>query len=241
MSGAHIVDLTPRKSLETFIGESSETIKKALGRYVDNLAWVKTSPWHFTSDKLSHSALFSTNLQLTSHGAQQVEKVSTGRDMGGVHTYIGQSLASSIPNPIPYHNFYVGECRDLIFGFSLQDYATSRDLPEGEIPKIVRICIEEVDRRGLDSEGIYRVSPSRPAPSLFLALTRKLGIWQSRLCQRSELDRTGSESVALTLYSSDTGLRETKRRSVSTPLTISTSLLRYSRFVDSSSTQRWCC
>lgn len=79
--------------------------------------------------------------------------------MKGVHAYIAQSLASSIPTPILYHNYHVGECKDLIFGFSLQDYATSRDLPEGEIPKIVRICIEEVDRRGLDAEGIYRVSP----------------------------------------------------------------------------------
>ena len=61
----------------------------------------------------------------------------------------------------------------MIFGFSLQDYATSRDLPEGEIPKIVRICIEEVDRRGLDSEGIYRVSLSRHVTSLSPALTRK--------------------------------------------------------------------
>ena len=27
------------------------------------------------------------------------------------------------------------------------------------MPKIVRICIEEIDKRGLESEGIYRVSP----------------------------------------------------------------------------------
>jgi hypothetical protein len=102
--------------------------------------------------------------------------------MKGVHAYIGQSLASSIPKPIRYHNFYVGECKDLIFGFSLQDYATARDLPEGEIPKIVRICIEEVDRRGLDVEGIYRVSPSRRVVSFTLALTRRPGIRQGCLC-----------------------------------------------------------
>lgn len=69
----------------------------------------------------------------------------------------------------------------MIFGFSLQDYATARDLPEGEIPKIVRICIEEVDRRGLDSEGIYRVSP----PCLVFSmpvLIRRPGIRQSCLC-----------------------------------------------------------
>lgn len=111
------------------------------------------------SDQTPYRALFSTSLQLASHGAQQIEKVSTSRDMKGVNTYIAQSLASSIPTPILYHNYHVGECKDLIFGFSLQDYATSRDLPEGEIPKIVRICIEETDRRGLDAEGIYRVSP----------------------------------------------------------------------------------
>ena len=148
------------KSLETFIGESSETIKKTLGIYADNLAWVNTGPRGFAFDQMSNSALFSTSLQLAYHGAQQVEKVSTARDMKGVNGYIAKSLAASIPTPVPYHNFYVGECKDLIFGFSLQDYATARDLPEGEIPKIVKICIEEVDRRGLEAEGIYRVGPS---------------------------------------------------------------------------------
>lgn len=106
--------------------------------------------------------------------------------MKGVNAYIGQSLALSIPIPILYHNFYVGECKDLIFGFSLQDYATARDLPEGEIPKIVRICIEEVDRRGLDAEGIYRVSPPRDIVSLVSPLTGRSGIWQSCLRQRSK-------------------------------------------------------
>lgn len=130
--------------------------------------------------------MFSTNMQLANHGAQQVEKISTGRDMKGVHAYIAQSLASSIPTPILYHNFYVGECRDLIFGFSLQDYATARDLPEGEIPKIVRICIEEADKRGLDAEGIYRVSPPRYIVSLMPALTRISGIRQGCLCKRSK-------------------------------------------------------
>ena len=102
--------------------------------------------------------------------------------MKGVRAYIGQSLASSIPSPILYHNFYVGECKDLIFGFSLQDYATARDLPEGEIPKIVRICIDEVDRRGLDTEGIYRVSPSLYVVFVPPVLTGGPGIRQSCLC-----------------------------------------------------------
>lgn len=101
--------------------------------------------------------------------------------MKGVNAYIATSLAASIPKPILYENFYVGECKDLIFGFSLQDYATAKELPDGEIPKIVKICIEEVDKRGLDAEGIYRVSPSRVLPST-PSLTRRLGLRQGCLC-----------------------------------------------------------
>lgn len=41
------------------------------------------------------------------------------------------------------------------------DYATAKGLTDGELPKIVRICIEEIEARGLDAEGIYRVSGSR--------------------------------------------------------------------------------
>jgi len=37
------------------------------------------------------------------------------------------------------------------------DYATARG-SENDVPKIIKICIDEVDRRGLDAEGIYRVS-----------------------------------------------------------------------------------
>jgi hypothetical protein len=71
-----------------------------------------------------------------------------------------RSLALSIPTPTLYYNYQVGECQDLIFGVSLADYATARG-SENDIPKILRICIDEIDKRGLDAEGIYRVSPSK--------------------------------------------------------------------------------
>lgn len=66
-------------------------------------------------------------------------------------------LAAAVPRPVYYHNFNVGECKDLIFGVSLVDYATARNLAEGEVPKIVGICVRKIERRGLDAEGIYRV------------------------------------------------------------------------------------
>ena len=69
-----------------------------------------------------------------------------------------KAISPSILKPVHYYNYFVGECNDLIFGVSLVDYATARSLPDGEVPKIVRICVKEVDERGLKNEGIYRVS-----------------------------------------------------------------------------------
>lgn len=69
-----------------------------------------------------------------------------------------RSLASAIPDPILYQHGQVGSCNDLLFGISLVDYATAKGLQDGEVPKIIRICIKEIDQRGLESEGIYRVS-----------------------------------------------------------------------------------
>ncbi len=86
-----------------------------------------------------------------------VEKISPEKDVAKLKTNIPRSLASAIPDPILYEHGLVGECNDLIFGFSLVDYATAKALPEGTVPKIVRICTDEIDKRGLESEGIYRV------------------------------------------------------------------------------------
>lgn len=65
---------------------------------------------------------------------------------------------SEIPKPVLYYNYMVGECKDLIFGLALVDYATSHNLPEGAVPRIVELCVKEIEARGIDTEGIYRVS-----------------------------------------------------------------------------------
>ena len=87
-----------------------------------------------------------------------VEKIAPQRDSAAIAENIPRMLAAATPKPVYYYNYNVGECKDLIFGVSLVDYATARGLPDGEIPKIVRICIQDIEQRGLDAEGIYRVS-----------------------------------------------------------------------------------
>src|SRR5712691_2762183 len=86
-----------------------------------------------------------------------VEKVSPENDSSVFNASLHRSPALSIPRPIFYYNYHVGECPDLVFGCKLVDYATARG-SENDVPKVIRTCIEEVNRRGLDAEGIYTVS-----------------------------------------------------------------------------------
>lgn len=106
----------------------------------------------------TYSAASATQTQLCEHGRRMVEKIAPERDSTAIAAVIPRLLSAATPKPIYYYNYNVGECRDLIFGVSLVDYATARGLPEGEIPKIVRICIQDIEQRGLEAEGIYRVS-----------------------------------------------------------------------------------
>ncbi|KIK71391.1 hypothetical protein GYMLUDRAFT_254611 [Collybiopsis luxurians FD-317 M1] len=128
-------------SLSTFVEECSTAVKTALERYTDNM-----------------TATTTTQTQLSTHARSVVNKISPEKDKNRFASHIPRSLASAIPDPILYHHGQVGECHDLVFGFSLLDYATTKNLPEDEVPKIVRVCIAEIDKRGLDAEGIYRVS-----------------------------------------------------------------------------------
>jgi hypothetical protein len=128
------------QSLERFIYEGTETVKKVLVTYVDTLI-----------------ATFATQNHLATNARSVVEKVSSETDTSLLAASLRRSLAVSTPPPTLYYNYHVGECQDLLFGVTLVDYATARG-SENDVPKIIKICIEEVDRRGLDAEGIYRVS-----------------------------------------------------------------------------------
>jgi Rho GTPase-activating protein 12/27 len=86
-----------------------------------------------------------------------VEQISADKDTLLVTSQTVRSMALATPQSTPYYNYHVGECKNLIFGVSLVDYANSRGLSEGEVPHVVDLCINEIDKRGLEVEGIYRV------------------------------------------------------------------------------------
>jgi hypothetical protein len=111
----------------------------------------------FRNLTLPCSATYTTQNHLATNARAVVEKVSSETDTSLLAASLRRSLAVSTPPPTLYYNYHVGECQDLLFGVTLVDYATARG-SENDVPKIIRICIDEVDRRGLDAEGIYRVS-----------------------------------------------------------------------------------
>lgn len=84
----------------------------------------------------------------------EVEKALTGPDTHDLAASLRRSLAFSIPPVTFFRNFRVGGHSDAIFGVTLIDHATSRDR-EDEVPKIIRVCIEEVEKRGLNANKIY--------------------------------------------------------------------------------------
>ncbi|KAI0307495.1 hypothetical protein B0F90DRAFT_1674209 [Multifurca ochricompacta] len=127
-------------SLERFVFEGTDIVKKVLVTYADTMI-----------------ATYTTQNYLATHARSAVEKVSAETDTSILAASLHRSFTLSIPPPTLYYNYHVGECQDLIFGVTLVDYATARS-SENDVPKTLRICIDEIDKRGLDAEGIYRVS-----------------------------------------------------------------------------------
>ncbi|CAK5279930.1 unnamed protein product, partial [Mycena citricolor] len=96
------------RSLEHFIFDSSTLLKQILEKYTDNMIATST-----------------THTQLSLHARAIVDKINPELDMARISTHINPLLAAAIPDKILYQHGHVGECSDLIFGFSLVDYATA--------------------------------------------------------------------------------------------------------------------
>ena len=128
-------------------------------KYADGLVYVLL--YSCTSGfQIILSATSSTITQLTDLVESVVSAISPSQDAGILTAKLRRAMANDIPKSILYYNYIVGECRDLIFGVSLVEYATAHNLPEGAVPKVVNLCVKEVEARGMDTEGIYRVRNS---------------------------------------------------------------------------------
>lgn len=131
--------------------------------------------------------------KLAQYGETTLQKINTGADLDRVHNFVQYAFTRAAPQEVYYFNYHVGECKDLVFGVSLVDYATARNRPN-DPPSIVKKAIDQIEARGaccqtagirsryaqvthfiigMDSEGIYRVSGRHAALQEVDVLSRR--------------------------------------------------------------------
>jgi len=81
----------------------------------------------------------------------KAEKVLDTTDKSYLRASFRQALSFSIPPLTLYRNDRHGGYSHLIFGVPLVDHATS----EGNVPKVMTMCMEEIEKRGLNINGLY--------------------------------------------------------------------------------------
>ena len=93
-------------------------------------------------------------------GTRAVVKTAlAGGDVSDLRASFRQALTFSIPPFTLYRGYSPpGVYSELIFGVPLVDLETTQD----NVPKVMRMCIEEIEKRGLKTKNIYAVSFSKP-------------------------------------------------------------------------------
>ena len=84
----------------------------------------------------------------------EVETALAGTETSGLRASFGHALSFSLPPLTLYCNYRPDAYSDLVFGVPLLNLTTNQD----NVPKVIRMCIEEVEKRGLNTHKIYSVS-----------------------------------------------------------------------------------
>ena len=87
-----------------------------------------------------------------STGAEVVNALG-GRNASDLRASFRRAIAYSTPPRTLYCNYRPGVYSNLIFGVPLVDLGLNDD----EVPKVMRMCIDEVEKRGLHINKIYSV------------------------------------------------------------------------------------
>ncbi|KAN0140320.1 hypothetical protein V8E53_002216 [Lactarius tabidus] len=86
----------------------------------------------------------------------EVENALGGTDTSDMRASFRRALSLSTPPLTLYHNHHFGKYSNLIFGVPLVDQVTNED----NVPKVMRMCINEVEKRGLNIDYIYSLCNS---------------------------------------------------------------------------------
>jgi len=119
------------------------TVKDVIVKYMDGM---------ITAREICHDLAVSTKAAVIG------EKALGGRDQSDLRACFHQSLSFSIPPPTLYHNYSrPGAYSELVFGIPMADLETN--LTRDKVPKVMMMCIKEVEKRGLQAKKIYSGNP----------------------------------------------------------------------------------
>ena len=83
-----------------------------------------------------------------------VENALGRADTSDLRASFRRALSFSIPPPTLYRDSRLGGYLSLNFCVPLVDH----EMNEDNVPKVMRMCIEEVEKRGLNTKNLYSVS-----------------------------------------------------------------------------------
>ncbi|KAH8984610.1 hypothetical protein EDB92DRAFT_1819013 [Lactarius akahatsu] len=106
----------------------------------------------YVSGMITACAMY--NDDLATNLGPEVEKALAGTDTSNLKASFRRTFSSSIPPPALYLNYRLGAHSNLVFGVLLRDCMTDGDC----VPKIIRMCMKEVEERGLDTYEVIFVS-----------------------------------------------------------------------------------
>lgn len=149
-----LFDTTPNvanaeSSRTCFRGNRQGCSCKICGRY--NVSAIKLSRRFRAFKTLFRTACIKCD-DLAKSTRSKVEKTLAATDASDLRASFRRALSLSIPPQILYSNYRLGgPFSQLIFGVPLIDFRAKQG-------KVMRMCIEEVEKRGLNTHKIYSVS-----------------------------------------------------------------------------------
>ena len=149
-------DLSPIQCLEELV--FTPTIKGVLAKYLDGMMLVELSPivpcWNLRESNTACSITCSKHDDLAINIKSGVENALGRADTSDLKASFRRALSFSIPPLALYRNYRPYGYLNLNFGVPMVDH----EMNEDNVPKVMRMCIEEVEKRGLNLHSIYSVS-----------------------------------------------------------------------------------
>ena len=154
-----IHDMLPIQCLEELV--FTPTIKEVLAKYMDGMMSVRFSPidplWDLREFNTAGSTTCAKCDDLAVNTKAGVENALGRADTSDLRASFRRALSFSIPPLTLYRNYRPDGYLKLNFGVPLMDH----EMNEDNVPKVMRMCIEEIEKRGLNTKKILQVSELR--------------------------------------------------------------------------------